>query len=114
MDVVFTTASILEILSQIDELKDYELSITETIDGNIQLQVGDSTYLYEVEHAEEVEAPEEVVDTVEEINQDAYKELVDSGSFDEVTNDTVESGLIKEAIKSLLLGGAIKLIKKLI
>lgn len=111
-DIVFTPAALLDLLNQIDELKDLDLGITETIDGKIQLQVGDSIYEITSDDAEVVEVPEEVVDSVEEINEDAYRELVESDSFEE-SEETIESGLIKEAIKSLLLGGAIKLIKKL-
>ncbi len=115
MNLVFTPASILEILSQIDELKEYEIGITETLDGNLQIQVGSSIYEFVADQAEEVEAPEEVIDSIEEINEDAYEELVYSGEdFISVDQDTIESGLIKEAIKSMLLGGAIKFIKKLI
>lgn len=115
MDVVFTPASVLEILNQIDELKDYDLGLTETLDGKLQLQVGESTYEISVEDAAEVDAPEEVVDAVETINDDAYADLVGSGEFEEIdTQDLVEAGLIKEAIKSMLLGGAIKFIKKLL
>ena len=115
MDVVFTPAAILELLNQIDELKDYDLGLTETLDGKLQLQVGESAYEINTDNVEEVDAPEELVDTVESINEDAYADLVGSGEFDETdTQDLVEAGLIKEAIKSMLLGGAIKFIKKLL
>lgn len=115
MNIVFTPASILEILNQIDELRDYDIGITETLDGNLQLQVGTSTYELDVEDSEEIQVPEDVIDTVDEVNEDTYDELV--GSYEEFENfehlEDVEAGLIKEAIKSMLLGGAIKLAKKL-
>lgn len=115
MDVVFTPAALLDLLNQIDELKEYDLGLTETLDEKLQLQVGESTYEIAIEHAEEVEVPEEVVEEVEAINDDAYADLVSSDEFEEFeTQDAVEAGLIKEAIKSLLLGGAIKFIKKLL
>ena len=113
MDIVFTPAAILDMLSQIIELQDYAIGVTETIDGNLQIQIGDSIYEVQSEAAEEVSVPEDVVESIETINEDAYTDLVESGSFEE-TQQTVESGLIKEAIKSLLLGGAIKFIKKLL
>ena len=113
MTILFTPASILDLLNQIDELKDYDLGITETLDGNLQLQVG--TLLYEItpENPEEIEVEESIVDSVEEANQDAYEDLIESEGFQKSDNDTIEAGLIKEAIKSMLLGGAIKLVKKL-
>jgi len=113
MDIVFTPAAILDMLSQITELQEYDIGVTETIDGNLQIQIGDSIYEVKSESAEEVSAPEDVVESIETINEDAYADLVDSGSFED-TQQPVESGLIKEAIKSLLLGGAIKFIKKLL
>ena len=44
MDLLFTPASILEILNQIDELKEYDLGVAETLDGKLQVQVGTSFY----------------------------------------------------------------------
>lgn len=114
MNIVFTPAAILDMLSQIDELRDYDLSIAETLDGKLQIIVGDSIYNIETDNAEQIEVPEDVVDTVEDINDDAYEDLIDSEEFESQDQDIVESGLIKEAIKSLLLGGAIKLVKKLL
>lgn len=114
MNIVFTPAAVLELLSNIDELKDYDLSITETLDGDLQLRVGDSTYTIDTDYLEEIAVPEDVVDTVEDINEDAYEDLVASEQFEDAASEPVEAGLIKEAIKSMLLGGAIKLIKKLI
>lgn len=115
MTVLFTPASILDMLSQIDELKEYDLGVTETLDGNLQIQVGESAYEIEIDSATEIEVPEDVVNSVEEINEDAYEDLVGSEEFENSENsDIVEAGLIKEAIKSMLLGGAIKLIKKLV
>lgn len=113
MNIIFTPASLLEILNQIDELKDYNISVTETLGGNIQIEIGDSTYQIDTDNIEEVEVPEDVVDTVEDINEETYEELVDSEEF-ESTEEVVEGGFLKEAIKSLLLGGAVKLIKKLL
>lgn len=114
MNIVFTPASLLEILNQIDELKEYNLSITETLDGNLQIQVGDSVYEIRTDEAEPIEVPEKVIDEVDDINEEAYTDLVETEGFEETeVQDVVESGLIKEAIKSMLLGGAIKLIKQL-
>lgn len=114
MNIIFTPASLLEILDQIDELKDYSIGVTETFDNKIQIQIGDSTYQIETEGTEEVEVPQETIDKVEEVNEDAYENLIDGSDFEEINEEVVEGGIIKEAIKSLLLGGAIKLIKKLL
>ena len=96
MNIIFTPASLLEILNQIDELKDYNISVTETLDGNIQIEIGDSTYQIDTDNIEEVEVPEDVVDIVEDINEETYEELVDSEEF-ESTEEVVEGGFLKEA-----------------
>ena len=114
MNIVFTPASLLEILNQINELKDYNIGVTETLDDKIQIQIGDSVYQIETEDTEEVAVTQDAIDKVEEVNEDAYENLVDGDDFEEINEEVVEGGLLKEAIKSMLLGGAIKLVKKLL
>lgn len=114
MEILFTPASILELLASIDELKDHELSITETIDNKIQLQIDESIYIIDTEETpSEVKVDEDVVDEVSEINESAYQELIEN---DDMINDVepIEGGVLKEIAKSLLLGGMIKLTKKLL
>ena len=113
MNIIFTPAALFDLLNQIDELADYNIEMKEASDDKLQLIIGDSTYEISSEFTEEVKAPEEVIDAIEDINEEAYEDLAESGNF-EVSPDVVESGIVKEAIKSLLLGGAIKLIKKLL
>ena len=100
--VVFTPASLLDLLSQIDELKDYEVGVTETLDGELQLTVGDSAYLIDTDNATDVSVDDSVVEQVEETNLDAYENLDDSVDvkvYDE--REPVESGILKELAKSL-------------
>lgn len=114
MEILFTPASILELLASIDELKDHELSITETIDNKIQLQIDDSVYIIDTEEQTSgIEVEEDVVDEISEINEQAYQELIEN---DDMINDveSIEGGILKEIAKSLLLGGMIKLTKKLL
>ena len=81
MNIIFTPASVLEMLNQIDELKDYNIGVTETLDNKLQIQIGESTYQVENEGLEEVEVPQDIIDEVEDINDEAYEELVDSEEF---------------------------------
>lgn len=114
MNIIFTPAAILDLLYQIDELKEYDLGVSETLDGKLQLTIGDSIYEIDTENVSEVTVPEEVSESIEDINTEAYEDLVESDDFEMSDNDVVESGLIKEAVKSLLLGGAIRLATKLL
>lgn len=115
MEIVFTPASILELLAQIDELKDCELSISQTIDNKIQLQIDNSIYILDTEYqVPELEVEENVVEEIAEINENTYKELIENDEMlvDEV--EPIEGGILKELATSLLLGGMIKLTKKLL
>ncbi len=112
--IEFTPASLIDLLSKIDELKDYDINVTETIDDQLQLSIGDSIYLIDNEDATPVQVSEDVVEAVEDINIEAYENLDES--IDVLVGDEqpVESGILKEVAKSLLLGGMIRLSKKLL
>lgn len=109
--VVFTPASLIDLLSKIEELQDLDVGISETIDNKIQLNIGSSLYIIETENATDVPVDEQIVEQVEDTNFEAYDNLDDSvdviipGEGDE----PVESGIIKELAKTLLVGGLVRL-----
>lgn len=103
--LVFTSASILDLLSNIDELKDKNINLTETESG-ISITIGESTYEINTANATEVEVDEEVVEEIDEVTSEAYSELSDNGVD---VQDEVEGGPIKELIKTLMLGGMVKM-----
>ena len=103
--LVFTSASILDLLSSIDELKDKNINLTETESG-ISITIGESTYKINTANATEVEVDEEVVEEIDEVTSEAYSELSDNGVD---VQDEVEGGPIKELIKTLMLGGMVKM-----
>lgn len=106
-EIVFTPASLLDIISKIDELSEYEVGLTTTLDGQLQLQVGDSVYdLTSESDVNNVNVDDSVVDDVSEINEDAYDQIVDS---EDEEAQPIESGLIKEMIKTLAIGGVVRL-----
>lgn len=115
MEILFTPASILELLASIDELKDKEISLTETLDDKIQLQIDESIYIIDSEEQTSgIAVEEDVVDEISEINEQAYQELVENDDMINDENEPIEGGILKEIAKSLLLGGMIKLTKKLL
>ena len=103
--LVFTSASILDMLSSIDELKDKNINLTETESG-ISITIGESTYEINTADAVEVEVDEEVVQEIDEVTSEAYSELSDNGVD---VQDEVEGGPIKELVKTLMLGGMVKM-----
>ena len=107
--IVFTPAAVLDLLSQIDELSDVPVGLSETIDGKIQIAIGDSTYLLENDATSSIDVEPEVVDTIDEVNLETYQDLMDSDAVEYVDDEEpIEGGIIKEGIKSLLLGGMIR------
>lgn len=108
-ELVFTPAAVLDLLSSIEELNDYDINFTESTSG-ITFTVGESQYEIKSNSAEAVEVPEEVVEEVAEINEESYQPYIDSEDDDEV----VEGGIIKELIKTLAIGGLVRLTKKAI
>lgn len=104
-ELVFTSASILDLLSSIDELKDKNINLTETESG-ISITIGESNYEINTANATEVEVDEEVVEEIDEVTSEAYSELSDNGVD---VQDEVEGGPIKELIKTLMLGGMVKM-----
>lgn len=113
--ILFTPASLLDLLSKIDELSEYEIGVAETIDGQLQLTIGDSTYLIDNDNATDVSVDETVVESIEDVNLDAYENLdddIDVTIYDE--GEPIESGILKEVAKTLLVGGLVRLGSKLL
>lgn len=111
-NIVFTPASLIDLLSKIDELSEFNVGITETIDGDLQLEIGDSIYSIQTEEAIDVTVDESVVNQIEIVNESAYESLSDDVDVEYL--ETIESGILKEAAKSLLLGGMLRLSAKLL
>ena len=103
--LVLTGAGLLEFLNQIDELKDKNLEIVEMNDG-IHVSIGESTYVLQCDRNNTVKVADEVVDVIEEIDSESYDEFTE-----EVDDEPVEGGIIKELIKTLAIGGLVRLAK---
>lgn len=111
-ELLFTPAAVLDVLTQIDELKDVDVGITENSDGTIQLTVGGSIYEIRDNDVTEIEVDESSVEEVEDANQSAYSNLESSGEVN--LSEPIESGVIKEVAKTLLVGGLVRLTAKLL
>lgn len=117
-ELLFTPASLLSLLVQIDELQDKEIGLTQTVDNNIQLQIGNSTYEIIPDNAVDVTTSESDLSEVSDANIKTYEELADDGEVvldDSVDlNTPVEGGILKEIAKTLLVGGIVRLGTKLL
>lgn len=111
---VLTPSGLLAFLSQIEELDtNGKLGITTTDDGTgIQVFIGDSIYNLEAPSINNViEVEDSVVDDIKDINVEGYEELEDE--FEEV-DEPIKGGIIKELIKTLAIGGLVRLTKNAI
>lgn len=114
-EILFTTSSLLDLLSQIDELKDLDIRLVEDNARNLQLGIGSSLYDIPTANAEAVEVAQDTLQDVSDINEDAYAELSESGEIDLTANvATVKSGAVKQLLKTLLVGGMVRLTSKLV
>lgn len=121
-EIVFTSAAVLDLLLKIDELKDYTVGLTETLNGELQLQIGDSIYLIDPNNSTTIRVEDEIVGEIEIQTEEAYNEISEdiACEFDEpqfldseISNDDIiEGGIIKEIAKSLTLGGLIRFTAK--
>lgn len=112
-EIVFTPAAVLDTLRQIEELKDKSISISDTPGASIELKIGDSVYNINTSDASEIEVDQEVVEDVADINTDAYDDLASDGVVVEDLEE-VESGILKEIVKTLAVGGLVRLTNKLL
>ena len=113
-EILFTPAGLLDFLRQIDELSDKDISVDET-GSTLTVTIGESSYGIELDQAQTVEAPDDVVDEVAEVADEAYAELgADGVEVDNVEEEPVEGGIISEALKTLAVGGLVRLTSKLL
>lgn len=108
---VFTAASILDLLSQIKELKQYDLSWQE-VDGDLFLHVGDSSYKLDLDNAENIEVDDEVIDDVQDANAEGFDQIPDLVTTDD--SATVEAGPIANLLKTLTIGGIVRFGNKIL
>lgn len=107
--LLLTPASLVDFLSQIDELSEKAISLNSD-NGYIEVSIGEATY--RIRPQDEVNVPVSV-DDIDEVNDaadDTYDELVDNGYVE--NSDEIESGIIKELIKTLAIGGMVRLAAK--
>lgn len=111
-EILLTPAALLDFLRQVDELADKDISVDDT-GSALNITIGDSSYSIDLNQAEEVKVPDAVVDEVAEINETTYEEL-DDVEYTEISDEeVVEGGIIKEALKTLAVGGLVRLAGKI-
>lgn len=111
-EILFTSASVLDFLSNVEELKDKNLDLKETSSG-VVITIGETSYEIKSSEATEIEVDESVIEEIDNITTEAYEELSSNGVEVDDKSD-VKGGPIKELLKTLLLGGMIKMTNKML
>lgn len=117
-ETLFTPAAVLDFLRQIDELADKDINVFDN-DSFALITIGDSQYRIDYSNAEDVEVSEEVVEEVTDIVEETYDALgaegVELEEIQDITEEeVVEGGIIKEALKTLAVGGLVRLTGKML
>lgn len=98
--LILTPSALFTFLSQIDELKGKTIDVSD--DGNkIKITIGEERYVLKP-GSEVDEVDSEIIDVIDEINDDGY---------DEANQESVQGGILKELIKTLAIGGLVRLTK---
>lgn len=118
-EIVFTSGALLDLLSQIDELSDKSIALG-TADGEVpELYIDNTTYRLSNAGIEDVQVDSSAVRDVASLSREVLDEvdsrqepLVEDGDAENL--EPVESGIIKQAVKTLLIGGLVRLTSKLL
>lgn len=111
-DILFTPAAVLDMLSQIDELKDMELGLEEDDDFNLVFSIGDSRYEISGKKATQVHTDSTNYETAMDADDECLHDLAQKDKID--IQEDVEGGIVKETIKTLLVGGLVRLTSRLV
>ena len=106
-EVLYTSAAVVDLLSQISELQGKTIDINET-DNQAVITIDDTEYTIPYNNATEIEVDDSVIDEVADITDTAYDEM------DESTSEDITSGILKELAKTLFVGGLVRLTGKLL
>lgn len=109
--LLFTPAAVLDLLMSIDELQGTPIELEDNV-SSIKLRIGGSEYNISDNNASEIKTDSRTLSDVEAVAEDAYDELEQSGKVE--YSEPVQSGLLKNVVKSLLLGGMLRLSAKLL
>ena len=109
-EIVFTSSAVLDLLSQIDELSEFDIDISES-NNNIQFIIGSSKYNISTDKVSDVLVDKAIIHDVEAVNTDTYENMLNSSEFE--LHD-VESSVIKQVVKTLLVGGLVRLTNKIL
>lgn len=114
--LVLTPSGLVTFLTQIEELEGLDMAVSvNEAGGSIDVKIGESVYSIQSPQESVIEVTDDVVDELDTINEEGYTELAETEGIEMVEDDeVVEGGIIKELIKTLAVGGLVRLTKNAI
>lgn len=108
--LVLTPSGLLTFLVEIEELEGENIYLSETDDG-IVVTIGDSSYTLKSPAESEISIDSEAVDEIDEINEVGYDDIAEDLDESFENSEEIEGGIIKELVKTLAVGGLVRLTK---
>lgn len=113
--IVFTESALLDLILNIEELSEYDIALTRTLDDNLILKIGESTYEVMPKQDYNMEVDSDVLVEIDNINEETYEDIVENSDEQIYQEDEdIESGFIAETLKTLAIGGVVRLGQKLL
>lgn len=106
--LLFSSASVLDLLANIKELEQYDITLDEQSNG-VTIKIGDSEYAVSNRAAEKVVVDDNVLEEIDEITSEAFEDIVAPDALEHV-----EGGILSGLAKTLLIGGMVRLSSKLL
>lgn len=113
-EYLFTASGLLDMLLQIDEFKYYQLDISSDGLGNLQLHVNDSIYMFKAVDSVNIPVSDTQFEAVQDCAESTYEAILDDIDYDSSDLQSVNSGLLKQLVKTLLVGGMVRITNKLL
>lgn len=114
-EMLFTSASILDLLVGIEELSSYTIKVTDRGDGELEVAIGDSVYTLKPKDETTAEVEDAQLEEIQDHIESAYQDSVDENEEMELLDaEPVQSGILKELVKTLAIGGMVRLTTKML
>lgn len=111
-ELLFTETAVFDFLLNIEELKDYDIGLAKTVDGQMLITIGESTYTVESKSEldeMELDVDEQSFEAISDFNEEQYDTIIAEGNVEVEEDVDIESGIIAEAVKTLAIGGLVRL-----
>lgn len=103
--MLFTADSLFVLLNKVEEFEGFDIACSDNENGSVTLKVNESTYNIEPSLLDMyIDVDKRDIEEIDHVGEMAIEEA----------GDVVTSGIIKEGVKTLLVGGVVRLLTKVL